>query len=79
MCTREIYEKATLIRENDAYTIYSDCRSVARFYNENAETLYDCFEDEYRDCTAILYFEGEDWRAVQVMQQDGTLILLAKF
>lgn len=79
MCTREIYENAILIKEDDKYTIYNIGKSVARFYNENAKTLYDCFDNEYKNCTAILYFEKEDLRAIQVLQQDGTLILLAKF
>lgn len=79
MCTKEIYENAILIKENDKYTIYNNSKSVARFYNDNAKTLYDCFDDEYINCVAILYFEKEDLRAIQVMQQDGTLIMLAKF
>lgn len=79
MYTKEIYENATLIKEDDKYTIYNNGKSVARFYNEHAKTLYDCFDDEYKNCTVILYFEKEDWIAIQVLQQDGTLILLARF
>ena len=79
MCTKEIYENATLIKENDKYTIHHNGKNVARFYNENAKVLYDCFDDEYKNCEVILYFEKEDWRAIQVLQQDGTLLLLARF
>lgn len=79
MCTKEIYENAIFTKENNRYTVYDNGRNVARFYNDNAKTLYDCFENEYKNCVAILYFEKEDWKAIQVMQQDGTLILLARF
>lgn len=79
MCTKEIYENAIFIKENDTYSIYDKGKIVSRFYNDNAKTLYDCFENEYKNCVAILYFEDENWQAVQVMHDDGTLILLAKF
>lgn len=77
--TKETHENAILIKDKDTYTIYSKGNNVTRFYNDNAVLLYDCFEDEYKNCMAILYFENENLKAVQVLQEDGTLILLAKF
>lgn len=77
--TKETHENATLLKDNGAYTIFAQGKTVAGFYEDNAVTLYDCFDDEYQNCIAILYFENEDLRAIQVMQEDGTLVLLAKF
>jgi mevalonate pyrophosphate decarboxylase len=79
MCTREIYNNSTLIKENDKYTVYCNGQNVAQFYNEHAKTLLDCFDNKYKNCESILYFEDEEWKAIQIFRQDKELVLLARF